>query len=77
VYQTKVSLNEPLAEFVGKYKTYGFKDRSDMVRTALQYFRRELESQRLKESAALYAELYEEDSELQELTESAVDGWPE
>lgn len=77
MYQTKVSLNEPLAEFVGKYKSYGFKDKSDMMRTALQYLHRELESQRLKESAALYAELYEEDSELQELTEAAVEGWPE
>ena len=77
MYQTKVSLTKPLAEFVAKYKTYGFKDKSDMVRAALHYLRREMESQRLKESAALYAELYEEDSELQALTETAVDGWPE
>ena len=77
MHQTKVSLTEPLAEFVAQYKTYGFKDKSDMVRTALHYLLQELESQHLKESAALYAELYEEDSDLQELTESAMEGWPE
>jgi len=77
MYQTKVSLTESLAEFVADYKTYGFKDRSTMVRTALARFKRELETQTLRESAALYAELYESDSEMQELTEAALDGWPE
>ncbi len=53
------------------------KDKSDMVRIVLYDLRRELESQRLKASATLYAELYDEDVQLQELTESAMDGWPE
>ena len=48
-----------------------------MVRTALGRFKLELETQTLKESAALYAELYESDSEMQELTDAALDGWPE
>ena len=77
MYQTKVSLTESLADFLADYKTYGFKDRSTMVRTALARFKRELETQTLRESAALYAELYESDSEMQELTEAALDGWPE
>jgi len=37
----------------------------------------ELEAQHLKESAMLYAELYDEDTALQALTEFAVDNWPE
>ena len=77
MYHAKISLTEPLAEFLANYKTYGFKDKSTMVRTALARFKRELETQNLKESAALYAELYESDSEMQELTEAALDGWPE
>lgn len=77
MYQAKISLTEPLVEFLANYKTYGFKDKSAMVRTALARFRRELELQNLKESADLYTELYESDSELQELTETALDGWPE
>jgi hypothetical protein len=48
-----------------------------MVRTALDRFKSDLETQHLKESAALYAEIYESDSELQEITEAALDGWPE
>ena len=75
--QTKVSLTEPLAEFVGQYKHYGFRDKSDMVRAALTHLRSELELQRLKESAALYAEQYEEDAGLRELTETALVGWPQ
>lgn len=36
-----------------------------------------LELQSLKESADLYAEIYAEDAELQELTEAALVEWPE
>ena len=53
------------------------KDSSAMVRAALARFKHELELKNLNESAALYTELYEGDSELQELTEMALDGWPE
>ena len=77
MYQAKISLTETLAEFLAEYKTYGFKDKSTMVRTALDRFKSDLETQHLKESAALYAEIYESDSELQEITEAALDGWPE
>jgi len=37
----------------------------------------ELELQSLEQSATLYAEIYEEDNELQELTEAALEDWPE
>jgi hypothetical protein len=37
----------------------------------------ELDRQALQESADLYAEVYDEDVELQELTETAIAGWPE
>ena len=75
--QAKFSLTPPLVEFLGDYQTYGFKDRSSMVRIALQRFREELELQSLKQSANLYAELYEQDEELHELTETAIQDWPE
>jgi hypothetical protein len=77
MYQAKISLTEPLVEFLTRYKAYGFKDKSAMVRTALTQLQRELELEQLKESAALYAELYEDDAELQEITETALEGWPE
>ena len=42
-----------------------------MIRVALQKLQSELEVKDLEESAQLYAEIYEEDTELQELTDTA------
>ena len=75
--QAKFSLTPPLVDFLRDYRAYGFKDKSSMVRVALQRFREELELQSLRQSANLYAEIYEEDEELQDLTEMAVQEWPE
>lgn len=75
--QTKFSCKENQVEFLNNYKEYGFKDKSAMVREALNRLKEELESQELRESADLYAETYMEDSDLKALTESAAQGWPE
>ena len=75
--QAKFSLTLALTEFLNNYKIYGFKDKSSMVRAALLRLQEELELQSLKQSANLYAEVYEEEAELQELTETAMSGWPE
>ncbi|MBK8046753.1 MAG: hypothetical protein IPK16_06295 [Anaerolineales bacterium] len=75
--QTKISLTPPLSDFLGEYKRFGFKDKSDMVRSALNRLRAELETQSLRESAELYAAIYASDRDLQELTNAAQDGWPE
>ncbi len=48
-----------------------------MLRAAIEHFRKEKEQERLKKSADLYAEVYSEDEDLRELTETAVNGWPE
>jgi len=75
--QAKFSLTSPLADFVDDYKRYGFENKSALVRFALQRFREEIELQSLRQSADLYAEVYEADNDLQELTEFAAHGWPE
>ncbi len=75
--QAKFSLTPPLVEFLSAYHAYGYKDKSSMVRIALQRFREELELQSLQQSAALYAELYDQDAELHELAETALQDWPE
>jgi hypothetical protein len=59
------------------YKQYGFKDKSAMVRAALLQLQKEVERRSLELSAELYAEVYEEDTDLQELTETALTEWPE
>jgi Arc/MetJ-type ribon-helix-helix transcriptional regulator len=77
MYQAKISLTEPLVEFLASYKTYGFKDKSAMVRAALAQLQQNLELEQLKASAELYAELYEDEAELQEITAAALAEWPE
>jgi uncharacterized metal-binding protein len=75
--QAKFSLKEPQARFLDKFKTYGFKDKSSMIRAAIEQLKKELELERLRESADLYSELYAEDNNLKEITEAALNGWPE
>ena len=48
-----------------------------MLRAAIEHFKEELRRKGLEASAELYAEIYAEDTELQELTEAALGGWPE
>jgi len=75
--QATFSLNESNVSFLKNFKLYGFKDKSDLVRIALEYMKKRIENQELKKSANLYAEVYTEDVEIKELTESAIIGWPE
>jgi len=75
--QAKFSLTRSLIEFLSNYKFYGFKDKSSMVRAALLRLKEEFELKSLRQSADLYVEIYEEDNDLQELTEVAIVGWPE
>jgi hypothetical protein len=75
--QAKFSCKEDQVTFLNSYKDYGFKDKSSMMREALNLLRKERNLQKLRQSADLYAETYDEDSELKELTATAARGWPE
>lgn len=75
--QTKITLQESQIEFLGCFKEFGFKDKSEMMRIALNRFKEEIIAKQLRESAELYAEAYKEDGEMRELTESAISEWPE
>lgn len=75
--QAKFTIKEDQIDILNSYKEYGFKDKSSMMREALNLLKKERERQKLRESAKLYAEIYQEDMDLQSLTESAVKGWPE
>ena len=44
---------------------------------AIELLIREYKRKKLKKSAELYSEIYSEDKELRELTNSAISGWPE
>ena len=75
--QAKFSVKESQARFLSRYKEFGFKDKSSMLRTALDLFKKNLELEQLKKSADLYAEIYSEDEDLKKLSEFSLDGWPE
>ena len=51
--------------------------KSTMLRSAIDQFKKNLELEQLKQSADLYAEVYSEENDLKELSETALDGWPE
>jgi hypothetical protein len=75
--QAKFSVKESQAHFLNNFKAYGFKDKSALVRTAIDQFKNKLELESLKKSAELYSEIYSEKNNLKELTETAITGWPE
>ena len=75
--QAKFSVKETQVQFLSNFKAYGFKDKSAMVRAAIDHFKKEMELESLKKSADLYSEIYSQDDDLKELTETAVTGWPE
>ncbi len=75
--QAKFSVEEAQSRFLDNYRVYGFKDKSSMLRAAINHFKKEFELERLKESADLYSEIYSEDKDLKKLTETAATGWPE
>jgi Arc/MetJ-type ribon-helix-helix transcriptional regulator len=74
--QSKFSLEPAQVAFLEKHQTYGFKDKSEVVRFALLSLQQGLEQKDLRESAELYAQLYEEDPEIKDLAETALSGWP-
>ncbi|HAR34073.1 MAG TPA: hypothetical protein DCR95_08285 [Desulfobacter sp.] len=75
--QAKFSVEESQSLFLNSFKQYGFKDKSAMLRAAIDRFKKEIELESLKKSADLYSEIYSEDDDLKELTDTAVNGWPE
>ena len=75
--QAKFSLSDSQMAFVSQHETWGFPDKSALVREALEEMKAKLDRARVQESARLYAEVYAEDETLRELTDSAIEGWPQ
>jgi Arc/MetJ-type ribon-helix-helix transcriptional regulator len=74
--QAKFTLDRSHIDFLDQFKDRGFKDKSSIVRLALDKLAQELEQQDLERSADLYAELYQDDEELRQLTNAATIDWP-
>ena len=74
--QAKFSVEESQADFLSNHAKYGFKDKSSMLRAAIDHYRKEIELEQLKLSAIAYSAVYSEDKDLRDLTETAINGWP-
>ena len=74
--QAKFTIEQSHIDFLEQFKDRGFKDKSEIVRLALDRLVQELERQELILSADSYAELYRADEELQQLTNAASMSWP-
>ena len=70
--QAKFSVEEAQAHFLNNFQAYGFKDKSSLVRAAIDHLKNKLELENLKKSAELYSELYSENDNLKELTETCL-----
>jgi len=75
--QAKISFDENQIKFLNKYQELGFKDKSSLVRSAIEEYKKFLEKQKLIKSAGLYNEIYNDDPELKDLTSQAIEDWPE
>jgi hypothetical protein len=63
--QAQFSLTSEHLRLLTGYKTLGFKDKSDRVRTALNEFEQRLLQQPVEQSAELYTEIYQADEDIQ------------
>ena len=70
--QIKVVLGEAESTFVENYSQYGFKSKTALINEAVSAYRKQLKAKAISESADLYQEIYDEDRELQELTDDAA-----
>ena len=48
-----------------------------MLHAAIEHFKKEMELDSLRKSAELYSEIYAKETDLKDLTETAINGWPE
>jgi Arc/MetJ-type ribon-helix-helix transcriptional regulator len=75
--QAKFSITEEQIAFLEAYREHGFKDKSEVVRAAIETLRERLLNTDLDRSAELYAELYAGNEEEQGWVDDAARGWPE
>lgn len=75
--QAKFSITEDQIAFLEAYREHGFKDKSEVVRAAIENLREQLLNSQLDHSAELYAEIYSDESSDQDWVEDAIKDWPE
>jgi Arc/MetJ-type ribon-helix-helix transcriptional regulator len=74
--QSKFTISNENARFLDDHRRYGFKDKSEAVRSALDKLSAHLLLEQLRASAQAYSEIYENDEETREWLESASEELP-
>jgi hypothetical protein len=73
--QAKFTINEAQDKFISNYDELGLKDKSAVVRQALDCLMERIENERMRQGVDLYAEIYEQDKDLQDLTRASMEEW--
>ena len=73
--QAKFTINDAQNKFLSDFDQLGFKDKSAVVRRALDCLMERIEEERMRQGVELYAEIYEQDEELQDLTRASMEDW--
>lgn len=74
--ETTIRLKDVDIEFLKRHADFGFSNASELLSKAIHLLKNEVEEeQKLEESAVLYAEIYEEDNEVQEWVEASIKDW--
>ncbi len=74
--QSKFTISKENMQFLEQHGRFGFKDKSEAVRTALDKLSADLLREQLLASAQAYSEIYENDEETREWLDSAAEEWP-
>jgi hypothetical protein len=75
--QSMFTISEENSRFLDQHGRFGFKDKSEAVRTALDRLSAHVLREQLRASEQTYSEIYENDDETREWLDSAAEEWPE
>jgi hypothetical protein len=73
--QTQLIIGADNTLLIKQYKQFGFDSQDAMIARAFALLLQETEQQRLQESANLYAELYEQDTDAHQWVNAAITDW--
>lgn len=75
--QARPSVTDERIAFLARREQFGFGDKSQVVRAALDLVQTNLLRRQIEKSAEIYAEIYAEDDETRMMTAAAQLDWPE
>ena len=75
--QIKISLKKEQIEFIQNHSKFGFKDRSSLIRKAVEVLKENIESDNLRASAKILSEIYSNDDRTKDWIKDSNKSWPD